>query len=58
MMSELKEERIRKLARNDRIAFKKHTALWVRQRGISSDEVKEALRNCIRAQYFRVGRRI
>ena len=46
MMSELKEERIRKLARNDRIAFKKHTALRMRQRGISSDEVKEALQNC------------
>jgi hypothetical protein len=45
-MSELKEERIRKLAKNDRIAFKKHTALRMRQRGISSDEVKEALQNC------------
>ena len=45
-MSELKEERIRKLARNNRIAFKKHTALRIRQRGISSDEVKEALQNC------------
>jgi len=46
MMSELKEERIRKLASSDRIAFKKHTALRIRQRGISSDEVKEALQNC------------
>jgi hypothetical protein len=46
MMSELKEERIRKLAKNGRIAFKKHTALRMRQRGISSDEVKEALQNC------------
>jgi len=46
MMSELKEERIRKLARNDRIALKRHTALRMHQRGISSDEVKEALQNC------------
>jgi len=45
-MSELKEERIRKLAGNDRMAFKKHTALRMYQRGISSDEVKEALQNC------------
>jgi len=45
-MSELKEERISKLVRNDRIAFKKHTALRIRQRGISSEEVKEALQNC------------
>lgn len=45
-MSELKEERIRKLARDDRIAFKKHTALRMRQREISSEEVKEALQNC------------
>jgi hypothetical protein len=46
MMIELKEERIRKLAKNDRIAFKKHTALRMRQRGIFSEEVKEALQNC------------
>lgn len=46
MMSELKEERIRILASSDRIVFKKHTALRIRQRGISSDEVKEALQNC------------
>jgi hypothetical protein len=46
MMPELKEERIRKLAKNDRIAFKKHTALRMQQRGISSEEVKEALLNC------------
>ena len=46
VMSEPKEERIRKLARDDRIAFKKHTALRMRQREISSEEVKEALQNC------------
>ena len=46
MVSELKEERIRKLAGNDRIAFKKPTALRMHQRGISSEEVKEALQNC------------
>lgn len=46
VMSELKEERIRKLAANDRLAFKSHTALRMRQRRISSDEVKEALQNC------------
>ena len=46
MTSELKEERIRRLARNDRIAFKTHTALRMHQRGISSDEVKEALEHC------------
>jgi len=45
-MSELQEERIRKLAKNDRLAFKKHTALRMHQRGISSDEVKEALQHC------------
>jgi hypothetical protein len=45
-MSELKRERTRKLARDDRIAFKKHTALRMRQREISSEEVKEALQNC------------
>jgi hypothetical protein len=46
MISELKEERIRKLAGNDKIAFKKHTALRMHQRGISSEEVKEALQKC------------
>jgi hypothetical protein len=45
-MPELKEERISKLVRNDRIAFKKHTALRMHQRGISSNEVKEALQDC------------
>jgi hypothetical protein len=45
-MPDLKEERIRKLAGNDRMAFKKHTALRMHQRGISSEEVKEALQNC------------
>ena len=51
MMSELKEERIRKLARNDRIALKRHTALRMHQRGISSGEVKEALQNWIIETY-------
>ncbi len=36
---------IHDLAEKDRIAFKKHTVLRMRQRNISADEVKESLAN-------------
>jgi hypothetical protein len=34
---------IRKIAEKDRIAFKKHSAIRMRERGISADEVKNIM---------------
>ena len=36
-------ELLRELARSDKIAFKKHALLRMHQRGISAEEIKEAL---------------
>ena len=38
-------ELIKKIAEKDRIAFKRHSAIRMRERGIRADEVKEALMN-------------
>jgi hypothetical protein len=39
-------EKIHELAKEDRIAFKKHTVLRMHQRGITADEVKMILSEC------------
>ncbi|MEW6326666.1 MAG: DUF4258 domain-containing protein [Thermodesulfobacteriota bacterium] len=45
-MAKLDANRIRELAFKDKLAFKKHTVLRMRQRRITADEVKEALQGC------------
>jgi len=45
-MSRLDVDKIKELATRDKLAFKKHTVLRMRQRSISSDKVKTALQNC------------
>jgi hypothetical protein len=45
-------EQIRELAGKDRIAFKKHTLLRMRQRSITADDVKAALVACELAETY------
>lgn len=45
-MSKLDVENIKKLAAEEKLAFKKHTVLRMNQRKISADEVKTSLLNC------------
>jgi len=51
-MTKLDANRIRELAFKDRLAFKKHTVLRMRQRKITADEVKETLQGCKIIEYY------
>lgn len=51
-MTKLDANRIRELAFKDRLAFKKHTVLRMRQRKITADEVKKALQGCKIIEYY------
>jgi len=51
-MTKLDANRIRELAFKDKLAFKKHTVLRMRQRKITADEVKEALQVCKIIEYY------
>lgn len=45
-------ETIQAFSEKDRIAFKKHTVVRMRQRRISADEVKTALKSCKMAEEY------
>lgn len=50
--SKLDIDKIKELALKDKLAFKKHTVLRMRQRKITADEVKEALQGCKIIEYY------
>ncbi|HED00870.1 MAG TPA: DUF4258 domain-containing protein [Proteobacteria bacterium] len=50
--SKLDVDKIKELASKDKLAFKKHTVLRMRQRKITADEAKKALQVCEIIEYY------